>query len=305
MYGISVVIPLYNHAAFIEDAINSVLRQTSAADEILVLDDGSSDDGLDRARRILVGYANARVLGQANIGAYATINKLFEMAGGDYVAVLNSDDVFEPDKLAHCRELAAAFQPVDLIVGEALIIDDKGVLQRSGVAADWMRRALAFRDAQDLPQLSLLHENWVATTSNMVVSRSFWNASGGFRDLRYCHDLDFLMTAFTHGRVAINRGVPHVRYRVHSRNTIGESLDRIRLEIAAVWANSLFEAGPRILGGMRPEGIPPFVTALESKGLSALICLLQCVRAGFASAPSFYEAVLRGAAMSTFLNHMR
>ncbi|HWL79432.1 MAG TPA: glycosyltransferase [Roseomonas sp.] len=305
MTQISVVIPLYNHAAYIEAALDSVLRQTAPADEIIVLDDGSSDDGLARAQKVLAGRPNARALGHENIGAHATINKLVGMASGDYVAVLNSDDLFAPGKLARCRALAAADPTVDLIVGEAQIIDDKGRLQETGVAADWMRRALAFRDAHGLPQLSLLHENWVATTSNMVFSRAFWRGVGGFRDLRYCHDLDFLMACFSRGRVAIDRGVTHIQYRVHPRNTIGESLDKIRLEIAAVWANALFEAGPRIIGGMQPDGVAPFVTALEAKGLSALISLLQCARAGLPSAPVFYDAVLRSAATRAFLSHLR
>jgi glycosyltransferase involved in cell wall biosynthesis len=305
MTKISVVVPLYNHADYIGSALNSLAHQASAADEVIVLDDGSSDDGGERACKALMGRPNARVLRQANAGAHATINRLFEMANGDYVAILNSDDLFAQAKLARCRALITVDPTVDLIVGEAQIIDDKGNVQRTGVAAEWMRRALAFRDAYNLPQLSLLHENWVATTSNMVISKRFWRAAGGFRDLRYCHDLDFLMTAFTHGRVVVDRGITHIQYRVHSRNTIAENLDKIRLEIAAVWANALFEADTRLIGGVRPEGVGPFVAALESKGLSALICLFQTVRAGLASAPVFYDATLRSVATHAFLDHLR
>lgn len=302
---ISVVIPLYNHVDYIEAALDSVMRQGSPADEVIVVDDGSSDNGFEKARKTLGRRPNTHVLRQANIGAHATINRLFEMASCDYIAILNSDDLFLPGKLERCRALITADPTVDLIVGEAQIIDEKGTIQHTGVAADWMRRALAFRDTHNLSQLSLLYENWVATTSNMVISKGFWRTVGGFRNLRYCHDLDFLMTAFTRGRVVMDRGVAHIQYRVHPRNTIADSLDNIRLEIAAVWANTLFEGSSSLIGGIQPEGVGPFVTALESKSLSALICLLQAVRAGTVSAPIFYDATLRSVATRAFLDHLR
>lgn len=305
MAKISVIIPLYNHENYITTALDSVAKQTSPADEVILLDDGSSDGGLEIARKAMRDFPNARAIGQSNIGAHATINKLFDIACGDYIAVLNSDDAFNPGKLARCRTLIAQDPGVDVIVGEAAIIDDKNRLQEHGVAADWMRRALAARDAHGLPQLSLLYENWVATTSNMVIAKSFWRMAGSFRDLRYCHDLDFLMTAFTRGRVAIDHGFKHIQYRVHPRNTIAENLDNIRLEIAAVWANALHEGGARLIGGNLAEGVAPFFAALESKGLSSLICLLQALRGSAPSAAVFYDTVLRGALRPTLLSHLR
>lgn len=305
MTTISVIIPLYNHANYITQAIESVARQTSPADEVILIDDGSSDGGLEVARKAMRDLPNAQAIAQSNIGAHATINKLFDIANGDYVAVLNSDDLFNPGKLARCRALVAQDATIDVIVGEAEIIDDKSRLQETGVAADWMRRALAARDAHGLPQLSLLYENWVATTSNMVIAKSFWRTTGAFRDLRYCHDLDFLMTAFSRGRVAIDHGFKHIRYRVHPRNTIAENLAHIRLEIAAVWANALYEGGSRLIGGHLAEGVAPFFAALESKGMSNLICLLQAFRASAPSTAVFYDAVLRSSVRPALLDHLR
>lgn len=305
MARISVIIPLYNHEKYIETALDSVARQTSPADEVILLDDGSSDRGLEIARKAMRNFPIAQAIAQSNIGAHATINKLFDMANGDYIAVLNSDDVFNPGKLARCRALMMQDPTLDVIVGEADIIDEKNRVQDHGVAADWMRRALAARDAHALPQLSLLHENWVATTSNMVIAKSFWRRAGSFRDLRYCHDLDFLMTAFTRGRVAVDHGFKHIQYRVHPRNTIAEDLDNIRLEIAAVWANALHEGGNRLIGGDLADGVSAFIAALESKGMSNLICLLQALRGSAPSAAVFYDIVLRGTLRHTLLGHLR
>jgi len=303
MMRISVVVPLYNHERYIEEALDSVLRQTVAADEILVLDDGSSDDGASKAQRMLAGRQGARVERQPNVGAHLTINRLFDRAAGDYVAVLNSDDLFEPTKLERCHKLAGP--ETALIVGEAQIIDHESQLQTVGVGADWMRRALAASDKLNLPQLSLLHENWVATTSNMVISKKFWRQTGGFRNLRYCHDLDFLMTAFMQEGVVIDRVVPHIRYRVHPQNTIAENVENVRLEVAAVWANALFETGPRLFGGLRPGAAEAFFSAIEPKNLSTLIVMLQSARSAAPSAPDFYDAVLRSDVTEEFRRYLR
>ena len=116
---ISVAVPLYNHARYIGAALESVLAQTSSADEILVIDDGSSDGGIVVAERVLEGQPNARVYRQANRGAYATINSLVRISRGDWVAVLNSDDVFMPTKLGSLRELIAHSPGVGMICGGA------------------------------------------------------------------------------------------------------------------------------------------------------------------------------------------
>ena len=142
--SITVVIPLYNHAPYIETALDSVLRQTSPADEIILVDDGSTDDGAARAERMLAAVPKARVIRQRNSGADATINRLIEIAASDFIAVLNSDDVFAPGKLARCRELIALRPQTDFICGRIGIIDENGVRQTGGVAVDWLARAEEF-----------------------------------------------------------------------------------------------------------------------------------------------------------------
>lgn len=288
--SISVVIPLYNHASYIEATLASALRQTSPADEIILIDDGSSDDGAARAETALSGVPRARVIRQRNSGADATLNRLIEIAAGDFVAILNSDDVFAPGKLARCRELIAREPGVDLICGRVGIIDENGVRQTSGVVIDWLARAEAFRVRCGSPRLSLLNENYVATTSNMVFSRALWKACGGFHPLRYCHDLDFLMAAFRHGRVELDLGVEHIQYRVHPENTIKERLDLIRLEIAAVLACALHDG----VAGLTPKGEPDFRylgEMLKSKNVSHLLGVFAAMRAEVETRREFYHSI--------------
>ena len=100
---VSVVLPAYNHEAYIAQAIDSALAQ-SVDLELIVIDDGSRD----RTADIIAAYDDPRIrfVRQANAGSHATINRGIAMARGRYVAILNSDDRFHPERLARLVALA-------------------------------------------------------------------------------------------------------------------------------------------------------------------------------------------------------
>jgi glycosyltransferase involved in cell wall biosynthesis len=290
--SISVVVPLYNHGRYIRSTLESVLEQTSAADEIVLIDDGSTDNGFDTAERVLARTPRARVFRQQNAGAHNTINRAIGISRSQYVAVLNSDDLFAPNKLERCRELIAERGAADLIAGGVGIMDDDGARQRGGVAVDWLARSRKFFEKYGLPQLSLINENYVATTSNMVFSRRLWELAGGFQPLRYCHDLDFLMFAFEFGSVILDLSEEHIVYRVHQGNTIKEDLSRVRVEIAAVIAEALRQSGPRLLSPAFGElDLAAFTETLRNKNMSDMLCFFQAVRPAFATRTAFYDYV--------------
>jgi glycosyltransferase involved in cell wall biosynthesis len=287
--SISVVIPLYNHARFIDLAIDSVFAQTSAADEIIILDDGSTDGGSDIAERMLTGRTYTRVVRQENRGAHATINRLVCLSRADYVAVLNSDDLFQPGKLARCRALLRQAPETALVCGAVRLIDQSGAALAEGPEVDWLQRAKHFRTSSDLPQLALLNENFVATTSNMVFARSLWRRIGGFQDLRFCHDLDFLMAAFAQGSVILDESHIHISYRVHPTNAIKQDPRWVQLEVAAVAAFALRKSGARLLDpGLTERAIRNYRDFARNKPYLALISLLQTVASGFNDRGAFY-----------------
>lgn len=93
---ISVVIAAYNAAATIERAVQSVLAQTRPADEIIVVDDGSADGTAEIAGRM---DKRIRVIGQTNAGSSVARNTGIESASGDWIAFLDADDQWLPEKL--------------------------------------------------------------------------------------------------------------------------------------------------------------------------------------------------------------
>ena len=237
--SLSVIVPLYNHEKYIRETLSSVLHQNVLPDEIIVLDDGSSDDGWEIAQQMLAGFPGGLVERQSNQGAHNSINTAIAISTGDLVAILNSDDSFQPGKLSRCHELFQNNPALDLVFGRVAIIDADSNLVHRNETTDWLDRSIAFYDrTQDLA-LSILHENFVTTTSNMVFTRSLWQRNGRFQDLRYCHDLDFLLASCRYGNVLFDRDVEHIRYRVHPTNTIKETVEKVHLEIAAILAASL------------------------------------------------------------------
>jgi glycosyltransferase involved in cell wall biosynthesis len=297
--GIAVVIPLYNHFRYIGAALDSVLAQTSDADEIVLIDDGSTDGGIAVAERMLRDVPTAKVFRQPNRGAHVTINRLVEATRSDYVAILNSDDLFDSGKLARCRQLLAANPGIDLLCGSVGLMDEAGRRVRSGPAVDWLRRATAFRERTSLRLLSLLNENFVGTTSNMVFARGLWRDCGGFANLRTCHDLDFLIAASARGAVHIDDR-EHILYRVHAANTITRDLADTRIEIAAVIAVALSEVGAsRLLeGAATHDRLAAFMRMLDGKAMSGLVCYLMALLRDFPDRFAFYDHLAKADARS-------
>ncbi len=299
---IAVVVLRDNPERDVSTALRSVLAQPATPREIVVIDDGSGDNGLAVARDVLRDAADCRVRTQPNAGAHATINRAIALTEAPFVAVLNSDDVFVPEKLAWCQEIFAAAPDTDLIAGRAALIGERGEALWHGASAEWLARAHDFADRAGLDQLALLHENHVASTSNMVFRRALWQRVGGFAALRYCHDLDFLMRAYDQGHVWLDRARVHVHYRVHAANTIGEDERVIRVELAAVIAATLCQSGPRLL----PEdatGLAAFMELARAKKLSDLVLYFCAIFPRFADRDAFLTFATANAA--AFADHAR
>lgn len=94
---VSVLIPAYNAAAYLEQTLDSVLAQTWPNLEVIIVDDGSKDDTLVKARR----YASptVQVIAQPNAGASAARNRAFAAATGEYIQYLDADDLLHPNKI--------------------------------------------------------------------------------------------------------------------------------------------------------------------------------------------------------------
>jgi glycosyltransferase involved in cell wall biosynthesis len=233
MPEVSVVIPSYNHAAYLAEAVGSALAQAQVDLELIVVDDGSTDRSLE----ILSGFSDPRlrVISQTNQGAHAAINRGLREATGEFLAILNSDDVYDPRRL---ETVLAAFRasPKAGFAGSHIeVIDSQG--RQLGVKhgfqdlSPWQLEApeLSFRSGSDL-RAALLTENYWSTTSNFVFRRDLYDLIGEFRPLRFTHDWDFaLRAALMAGLVLLPE--PLLKYRIHPHNTIRENQAAMVFEI--------------------------------------------------------------------------
>ena len=130
MTTISVIIPTYNRAHTLKRALDSVLAQTRPADEIIVVDDGSSDD---TEQLIQQHYPQVTYIKQANQGVSAARNRAIEIATGEWLALLDSDDEWLPEKLA--TQLALLEQQP-----EHQLIHSDEIWIRNGVRVNQMKK---------------------------------------------------------------------------------------------------------------------------------------------------------------------
>lgn len=118
---VSVITPSYNYGRFIDDCLSSVQHQSFPALEHLVLDDGSSDDSVERAK---AHPSSAVVWSQANAGLAVTLNRLVDRVAGDWVGWLNADDFYLAGALERFRRILETHPGSDAIIGDTLWVDD-------------------------------------------------------------------------------------------------------------------------------------------------------------------------------------
>ncbi len=121
---VSVLMPAYNHAPYVRAAVESVLGQTYGNLELIAIDDASSD----ATWTVLQSFDDGRLRlhrHDTNQGAHATLNEALKLAKGEFIAIINSDDIFHPERFAACLkelELTGA----DLVGTDIVLVDDDG-----------------------------------------------------------------------------------------------------------------------------------------------------------------------------------
>ena len=233
MTTISVIIPTYNYGRFLREAIDSVLAQTYPAHEIIVVDDGSTDD----TPRILAEYGDRiRVIRQENLGASAARNTGIAAARGEWVSFLDSDDLWLPRKLECDAARIAADPDLGMVHCGAEQFDNTGrtIAVFLGGLEGWV--------APDL--LRLDREVIAAPGSGLTVRKTAAEEVGGYDPRIECaEDWDFCYRIARRHRTGV---IPEVlaRYRQHGT---GRHLNIPKM------ANGMFQALEKAFQSPDPE----------------------------------------------------
>lgn len=215
----SVVIPAYEASAFIAAAVESALAQTVAPHEVIVCDDGSTDD-LEEA---LVPYRDRLIVRRgAHRGAGAARNEGIRLASGEFVALLDADDVFEPNRLEALGELAAARPDLDLLGTDAWFDVDGRMQERFYDSTDF---------AQVAQRSAILDRCFIAWPA---LRRARVLDVGGFDEetaLAPAEDWDLFLRLILSGSKAGIVDLPLMRYRRHSASMTADRVRALRARV--------------------------------------------------------------------------
>lgn len=210
----SVVIAAYNASPFIEQTMRSVDSQSDRDFELIVVDDGSSDNTADLADRLETSHPK-RVIRQANGGPGAARNTGVNNAAGRYIVFLDADDLLQPDALAIYRQaIQQNAEPPSLVLGAPQPFqsgDDIRPLIREHAESPRFARYGTVFDAAS-------RKLWFGTTV-MVVDRDRFKSAGGFAlGNVFFEDLEVALRTGSTGAFVVVEQPPTVLYRQHAGN---------------------------------------------------------------------------------------
>ena len=211
---VSVVMPVHNGAAFIAKALESVLIQNVPL-EIIIVDDGSTDDLMMVLESFLVRPEIHLIRNERNIGAAESRNRGVRAARGEYIAFLDCDDWWEPQKLIRQLELMKK-------TGSVLCATGRRLITPSGEATDriiGVKETLTYRD--------LLFQNPI-NCSSVVVKRNVAAAFPMSHD--DCHE-DYIMwlRILKHYQAACAINEPLLNYRLSNTGKSGSKIQSARM----------------------------------------------------------------------------
>ena len=123
---VSAIMATYNRVDFIEDAINSVLRQDYPLLELIIVDDGSTDGTQKLLEDKYLSDSRIKYIYQENAGQMAATNKAISVSSGSYVAMIDSDNLWEPGKVREQVDIFNSNPDVDIVYGDIITIDEHG-----------------------------------------------------------------------------------------------------------------------------------------------------------------------------------
>jgi len=207
---ISVIMPSYNHSAYVERAIQSVLEQTYAPVELIVVDDGSTDGSVELLQALSCEHGFTLIC-QQNAGVCRTLNRgVQESAKGKYIALLASDDFWHPDKLRLQVDALMANPDSEFCFSQAREFHEENKADAGRVFPAKCLRGHVISKV-------FLRQHVPAGT--MLFSRRLYDKLGGFDETLKEEDWDFVIrSAATTAFSAVDQ--PLFYYRAHAANTM-------------------------------------------------------------------------------------
>ncbi len=231
-FKLTVIIPAYNCAGYIEETLASVFNQTRKPYEILVVNDGSTDNTAD----VVSKYPAVRLINKTNQGPSETRNRGIQESSGNWIAFLDSDDMWHPEKIEKVEQYIAANPQTDMISTAFYI----------GNEESWKKiTPRRLYNPRDSFFIQLYRRSFIATSS-VVIKKEILMKTGGFdTELLVAEDLDLYL------RVALANANFHyfqehlLYYRSHGESITSNPLNAHR-DIEKVFYKFRHQAGYKL-----------------------------------------------------------
>lgn len=252
---VSVIVANYNYTRYLPEAVSSVLAQTMLPDELIIIDDASTDG----AREVMESYRNdaTLVFNERNLGIVGNFRKAVELSGGDYIAFLGADNRMRADYVEKCRAALARHGDAALVYTDMAIFGGRSGLLADRVQATEVGESAAERwkiFLQRFPEPTLERIQWLHKSSfihgSSMYRRLDYERAGGYRESSRPEDHDLFYRMLRRGRRAIHLPYPLIEYRQHSASqantvlSLEHALERTRGEVRRLQReNELLRSG--------------------------------------------------------------
>jgi len=215
---ISIIIPSYNSGKFLGEAIESAVNQTYKNIEIIIVNDGSTDNTEEIAKQWQKRDKRIRYLKhKENKGLSAARNTGIRTSKGDFIALLDADDVWMKDKLE--KQIEKIRKEADIVYSNAILINEKGKKLEDTLWKKVKTAPYAGRDCLE----SLFQKNFMIPASSLIFKKEVIKEIGGFDEkLKSAEDYDFCLRALAHGYNINYVGSPLLFYQLSQQQMSGK-----------------------------------------------------------------------------------
>ena len=228
---VSIVIPVYNGSNFVREAIDSALAQTYDNVEIIVVNDGSTDEG--KTREIALSYGDKiRYFEKPNGGVSSALNMGISNMQGQYFSWLSHDDMYAPDKIKNQVELLAGFEERNVLaLCKTRQIDKDGNFMKKSFG----ERLKKGEQVDSYGALSATLKQGCLSGCALLVPKTAFDKCGGFDEsLRYCQDLKMWLSIFLAGFTLVYDDKPDCLSRVHDNQLTQKGVDIYHKDCIAI-----------------------------------------------------------------------
>lgn len=224
---VSIIAPAYKHEKYIEECILSIANQDYLNKQLIIIDDNSPD-----ATPVLIEQVVNRmeiirefpggitfIKHERNKGAHYSINEGLNTATGEYLTIINTDDLFEPNRLSEMIKSIES-QNAQICFSKVDTVDSNSSILRN---EEWEYYDELQKKILQYPTISmaLLTDNVAISTGNMLFTKALYERIGPFQDYKYIHDWDFILKCALITEPVYVESTQYL-YRLHETNSFKE-----------------------------------------------------------------------------------